>query len=208
MNGNLPTHGPWCGSRTFPCDCRYCGAGIYFFSCVDHGSVVLFDDLGSPWPKHECPSGARQGPRKKKGSVFVGSLDNGYAESIRGHRARVRDTVKVEPALGESPTLLGVVDFVEEFSAFAKLRLQPGVLAADRIVKKFGNESVAQITVRVDELDVNPDARDFRSYTFWLSTAQSANVAKGDIVSAALFADALLMSAGVPWIARSLDVLM
>jgi len=45
-------HGWWCG-RTVPMRCHTCGADIFWFSC-EHGSSVLFDELGSPWPKHDC----------------------------------------------------------------------------------------------------------------------------------------------------------
>ena len=46
-------HGTWCNSRTFPMTCKYCGERIFYFTC-DHGSRVLFDELGPPWPRHEC----------------------------------------------------------------------------------------------------------------------------------------------------------
>ncbi|GGJ71296.1 hypothetical protein [Deinococcus aquiradiocola] len=41
--------------KTFliPVDCWYCGQPIYIYA-NRHGSVVLFDDLGRPWPKHQC----------------------------------------------------------------------------------------------------------------------------------------------------------
>jgi hypothetical protein len=33
--------------------CRHCGQGVYFYRSPDGGSV-FFDELGSPWPKHQC----------------------------------------------------------------------------------------------------------------------------------------------------------
>lgn len=38
-------------SRTYPTNCRDCGAEILFHT-KGHGDVVLFDDLGPPWPIH------------------------------------------------------------------------------------------------------------------------------------------------------------
>lgn len=46
-------HGRWCSARTYPLTCKYCGAGIFHFSC-DCGCSVLFEDLGAPWPIHRC----------------------------------------------------------------------------------------------------------------------------------------------------------
>ncbi|MEF2279912.1 hypothetical protein V3W47_16585 [Deinococcus sp. YIM 134068] len=37
-----------------PTQCWYCGQDIYIY-VNEYGSVVLFDDLGWPWPKHDCP---------------------------------------------------------------------------------------------------------------------------------------------------------
>ncbi len=46
-------HGWWCGARTYPLTCKYCGSAIFHFSC-DCGCSVLFEALGSPWPVHRC----------------------------------------------------------------------------------------------------------------------------------------------------------
>jgi len=40
-------------SIVFPTICRYCGQEIYLFASPD-GGFAIFDDLGIPWPKHEC----------------------------------------------------------------------------------------------------------------------------------------------------------
>ena len=45
-----PIHGSWCGARTTPMRCRYCRTDVFHFSC-EHGSSVLFDSLGVPWPE-------------------------------------------------------------------------------------------------------------------------------------------------------------
>lgn len=46
-------HGWWCGAKTYPLKCKYCGNMIFHFSC-DCGSSLLFDELGKPWPLHSC----------------------------------------------------------------------------------------------------------------------------------------------------------
>jgi hypothetical protein len=47
----VPTHDATCKTRTFPIVCKFCNEDIFYFAC-NHGSEVLFDTLGSPWPKH------------------------------------------------------------------------------------------------------------------------------------------------------------
>lgn len=46
-------HGEWCRTKTWPASCPECSKEVFFFSC-DHGSKVFFDELGSPWPVHDC----------------------------------------------------------------------------------------------------------------------------------------------------------
>src|SRR5690606_17686842 len=36
-----------------PTKCPHCKEPVFFFSC-DCGSKVFFDDLGDPWPIHDC----------------------------------------------------------------------------------------------------------------------------------------------------------
>jgi hypothetical protein len=47
------THGLDCDSTTWRVTCRECGTRVHFFQC-SHGSRVLFDELGAPWPIHDC----------------------------------------------------------------------------------------------------------------------------------------------------------
>lgn len=46
-------HGEWCGTRTWPTHCSSCSGEVFFFTC-EHGSKVFFDELGPPWPIHNC----------------------------------------------------------------------------------------------------------------------------------------------------------
>jgi hypothetical protein len=39
--------------------CPVCGDAVYFYA-NEHGSRVLFDDLGPPWPKHGCTDNPRE----------------------------------------------------------------------------------------------------------------------------------------------------
>ena len=56
----VPTHGPWCTTRTWPTDCSICGQAVFYFSCAC-GSSVFFDHLGRPWPLHRHDDDAAGG---------------------------------------------------------------------------------------------------------------------------------------------------
>lgn len=61
-------HGYWCNAKTYPCKCPGCGDSVFFFHC-DCGSRVFFDELGQPWPIHDCEtSWTRKLVRKKDAS--------------------------------------------------------------------------------------------------------------------------------------------
>ena len=48
-----PTHGSSCNAVTWPTKCPGCREPVFFFQC-DCGSKVFFDELGIPWPIHDC----------------------------------------------------------------------------------------------------------------------------------------------------------
>ena len=65
------THGWWCNSVTWPTRCPQCGGSVFFFQC-DCESKVFFDELGPPWPIHDCDSSwARSRPRTRDSSGAI-----------------------------------------------------------------------------------------------------------------------------------------
>src|SRR5207245_2491852 len=53
MSTSNAVHGSWCGARTYPTRCRYCGQKVFYFEC-NCGSKVFFAELGGIWPEHRC----------------------------------------------------------------------------------------------------------------------------------------------------------
>src|SRR4051812_48088746 len=45
---------------TYPIRCKHCSAHV-FFHTNGNGDVVIFDDLGAPWPIHGCYYAYRRG---------------------------------------------------------------------------------------------------------------------------------------------------
>lgn len=56
-------HGEWCEAKTWPTSCPSCSVRVFYFSC-GHGSKVFFDELGSPWPIHDCEKSWARGLRR------------------------------------------------------------------------------------------------------------------------------------------------
>lgn len=61
-----------CVPLTYPTICPVCDADI-FFHTNGNGDVVFFDELGWPWPKHECLS-TEDGIREASNSSSVNTL--------------------------------------------------------------------------------------------------------------------------------------
>lgn len=51
FNGSV--HGKQCNSKTIPMQCKHCKQKVFYFTC-DCGSKVFFEELGEPWPIHDC----------------------------------------------------------------------------------------------------------------------------------------------------------
>ena len=88
-----PSHGPWCGGRARPWSCRYCKRKIFWFTC-DHGSVRPFDELGPPWPVHDC--------KERRLTQGVSLSDRGRFGPLKRKPNGARDK-RVESGTGATP---------------------------------------------------------------------------------------------------------
>ena len=99
----IPTHGPFCQTWIYPVDCRDCGSGIHILQCTC-GSCVLLDEVGWPWPEHQCPASSVGGTRGWVPATRVipaGRPAPGVDGTI--------DTKKISPVDGQAMELLAVV---------------------------------------------------------------------------------------------------
>ncbi len=98
-----PTHGYWCGAVTWPTKCPGCAEPVFFFKC-NCGSKVFFDQLGDPWPIHDCEtSWTRNLIRVKDNS---GGITVQFSEDVSLHRSaqpfRVEEKIVVSGKLKKS----------------------------------------------------------------------------------------------------------
>lgn len=67
-------------SFSIPTKCWYCGQQIYIY-VSEYGSVVLFDELGWPWPKHDCPHAPADLKRHsvQRPAAFMARMPHGHS---------------------------------------------------------------------------------------------------------------------------------
>ena len=228
-------HGPLiCGSRTFPTTCSRCRQAVFYFHCT-HGSKVFFDELGHPWPVHNCGAGTTQlsptPPRPSgrtawstlEGVTFsVQSRDHGLLPGmthasvdmpeaairrVRDAGSRPRETMRIDPLGASKESLIGRVTDVHRVDLLLRLGLDSGSIGAQMIANRFLGLEAVQITLLVDELDLDPDAVDMFSYTLWVQSSSVADsVARNDLIEVGIEAVELLGEER-RWVATSLEIL-
>ena len=225
-------HGYWCNTKIFPLPCKYCGGRIYFFQC-DHGSRVLFDSLGAPWPQHRCGGypaapeynptsaerfhnlqGVTQSVRPKNYDLltgmarFGGGIDPEIVGRLNRSEANARDTMRILPmGMGGAETHIGVITHVSEVDIVERHSISPDSVAARAVADILGCLKVAQITLLVDEFATDPAAEDLLSYTFWCNPSLlPAAPSVGNVVSVSIQTRDM-MGVGMRWVAISVELL-
>lgn len=98
-----PVHGAWCNAVTWPTTCLRCEGRVFFYKC-DCGCKVFFDELGPPWPRHDCEPSWERNPERGRGEErrrkSLGESDTVWARNLerrRGPGGAV--TVKLRPGI-------------------------------------------------------------------------------------------------------------
>ena len=219
------THGYWCNTRTFPMSCKACGSRIFFFQC-DHDSRVLFDELGWPWPIHDCLNDTRpstpertdeeifealQGVQfsvrdeRRSGLIhgtrrFNGSIDDAIVSRIGRSESSARNTMRMDP-IGREETLIGTVTHRSQVSLESRFGIARDSIGARLVGGVLGGLDTVQITILVDEIAVDADALDLMSYTVWCRPELVPEaLSEADIVSATIMPRDIA-GVGVRWVA-------
>lgn len=193
------SHGPWCSATTWPTKCSSCRTPIFFFSCR-HGCKVLFDELGHPWPIHDCEASwestlersvdaeGRIKVRLSPNIVIIrppdsfSLLDVGQPRNANGN---VGDPiVAVEPRRNQEVQLAGILrELLLVVDPARSLGLGHPSVARKRL-GVLGVEPMSQITVHAP----GEPGDGLESYTAWVSRRLVGRVDKGDAVSAKMTA--------------------
>lgn len=203
------THGRWCNSVTRPTRCPSCGDSVFFFQC-DCESKVFFDELGPPWPIHDCDSSwARSRPRTRDSSgaitveispgITVRRVperrvpDNFSIASDTVSRARRRiqqrdSIVAIDPNSDSGPvTVVGILREEKiEVNVVASLRLPSNSSMVSAFLGPLARGRWGKITIH--RQSSNEDV--IQSYTAWVPSEILADdgYARGVTVMATLFA--------------------
>lgn len=147
-----PTHGWWCNARTYPTRCKYCKEEVFYFSC-DCGSKVFFDDLGWPWPIHNCMD-----VDQIVEQVRI-DIQEDYAQGIAEREKRRRERtweapIKAQqPREGERVEDIGIVrEILEKVDVFKKFNLPADSIWSTKLLGELGSNDFMQVTVHVNDL--------------------------------------------------------
>ncbi len=178
-------HGEWCGARTWSTSCLSCSERVFYFSC-DHGSKVFFDELGPPWPIHDCEKSWARGLRRftddngdtvvelkpgitvtrsfaKPASFKVDRSVISKAQRAKGKKAQ-DPIVAVEPEreLRESP--IGILREIKPWADPIKAYRLPDTAPGRASLGSIGKQKVGKITMHVPY----PTEDYIESFTFWI----------------------------------------
>ena len=223
-------HGCHCHTHTFPLNCRYCRQRIFFFSC-DCGSRVLFDELGPPWPIHDCrtqsgntapyspsttavPIGVdvlRSGqnasgllPGWRRGSD---SIDSNLTKRVSESQSLARDTMRIDPIGRATAEIVGVVRERSGPDLARRHGLERNSIGFNELANIIDDADPVQLTVQVDELPGDPDAIDYYSYTFLLPRKLvGRDITPGTVIQARLVPVETLIRIRL-WVARKIEIL-
>jgi len=178
-------HGLWCGARAWPTNCPTCGHPVFFFMC-DCGSKVFFDELGEPWPRHDCDTSWTRGIRRTTDSTgrVTAHLSSGVSvtrppdefsvdESVIvrarpvGGRRRPEPIIAVEPDRDAVQEITGVLrELTRNAKPLKAFGLDESTIGYG-LLGIIGAQPVGRITVHT------PDANSpqLLSYTAWVPTA-------------------------------------
>lgn len=178
-------HGEWCGAKTWPTSCPSCSAKVFYFSC-GHGSKVFFDDLGSPWPIHDCEESWGRSLRRrtdnngdtvvelkpgitvtrsfaKPASFKVEQSVISKAQPAKGKKAQ--DPIRViEPERELSESHIGILREIRPCADPVKAFRMPDTAPGRASLGSIGKQEMSKITVHVPY----PTEDYVESFTSWV----------------------------------------
>ena len=218
-------HGEWCGTKTFPTTCPSCSADVFYFSCA-HGSKVFFDELGAPWPIHDCDERWARGLKRftdENGDTVVelkpgiyatrphakpasfGIEENVIASARTAKRKKAQyPIVPINPKRELSESHEGILreirPSVDPLKAFGVPDTAPGRAWLGSI----GKEEMGKITVHVPY----PTEAYTESFTSWIPARLLRDRrVKPKVAVAAKFRSILVVGHGHTWFCDSFEVL-
>ena len=209
--------------RSFWTRCQFCNQHVFYYE-NDFGSKVFFDDLGPPWPKHNCPERQAQFA-SRKAPLKAGRLKvergrqiksiNNYNHRRHNRRKNVANPLANrdikpsgvhEQAAKHDLTVRcqGVIAFKNDTADIFKVaNIRPGSFGAS-LLGRFSKEPLVQLTVHSP---IHGKGRGQKlGFTFFIgrSIAEKLNLKKGMQVAAKLRGVAAIPSHPI-WVCDQLN---
>ena len=219
-----PTHGPWCNSVTWPTKCPHCKTPTYFFQC-DCGSKVFFDELGHPWPIHDCDTSWANNlirTRDSSGGIIVEiaegitvhrlpenfSVDPSIVSKARQHKKHPNQhpiiAIKPEDNSGKVTTIGILRDWQVEVNVLKSLRLP----VASSIVTAFLGPLAKDTWGKATLHEPLPLQNIYHSYTFWVASKHIAETKNSiGITVKAKISPLVIPQIGAVWYCERYEVL-
>lgn len=207
--------------------CRDCQRRIFFFQC-NHGSRVLFDELGPPWPQHDCDhswASTRRRTVDERGRVHVelapgitatrlpedftiddDVIDLAHQASAARSRSRQRsgDIVRQDPTTTADDFYVGTIREITRPVDALQWFGMSGTTMPRAGLRDLGRQEVGRLTVHV------LFGEDIESYTAWIPTVLLEGEGVGRNATVELRLTGLSILSPEPtlvWFCPSLEVL-
>ncbi len=218
-------HGEWCGAKTRPTLCPTCSASVFYFYC-GHGSKVFFDELGSPWPIHDCEESWARGLRRftddngdtvvelKPGITVTRSFarpgsfkveQSVVPKALTPKRTKAPDPiVPIEPERELSESHVGILREIRPHVDPMKDFGMPDTTGARAWLGSIGKQEMGKITVHVSY----PTDDDYtESFTSWIPAKllRDRRIKRGITVALDL-KSIRIVGHGYAWFCDSLEI--
>ncbi len=188
--------------RSFWTRCQYCRKPVFYYE-NEIGSKVFFDEIGPPWPKHECPQrpvASRRTLSKSETNAFsfdsgpkVVAMDKFYrqrtprqstaSKETRPHAKQIPSILRQDPPRHKYKCMkIGTVAFLtHDADIFKKSGLLERSMGA-HLLGNFVAETLAQITLPSRAPERAGGSKD--SYTFFVaeSRVRSLDLREGMVI--------------------------
>lgn len=171
------SHGARCNSRIWSTLCRYCGQRVFYFTC-DCGCKVFFDELGAPWPKHQCRGylnslietyGREVIERGMAVMMMTPGIESSYASKVqKAYEQEVRqpapkkNIIRRDPVHGAREDVVGIVrELIDEVNVFKRLGTSDNPISR-AMLRSLATAQCVQITIHTGALA----STDNYSFTF------------------------------------------
>lgn len=143
-------------------------------------------------------------PGMRRASV---QMPDSVIRRVRDVSSRPRETLRIEPFGSKRETLIGRVTAVHTVDLGQRLGIKLGSVGAQLVGGRFPGLEAVQITILVDDVDIDPAAVDLLSYTLWGQVSDLALSLKTQDIVWVEMEPAKILGGDSRWIVESLEIL-